>query len=439
MRITRFTSRLRGPSIAMSLAFILGACRDTPDPIGPQGQPAGGSSLSVAIGQEPVKGSISDHFQYLAQVAPGFTGVFFDESGILTVSVASDNFSTESLDRILTWARAHASTSFTTASVKIRRVPFDFSTLSSWYAVVSKAVQPEDDLNATDIDETRGVIKLGFSSMGRVDHLRSRLKALGVPSQMVEFEQREPAQPETTLNQKYRPAVGGLQIQMPGNPGPSTCTLGFNVLKWGTGGTYDLSLGRFFLTASHCSMTRGLVSGLPLYQHTATAGNRIGVEVDHADTLSGAACPAAKSPCQHADVLVVQYDDSVSTLYLRVANVDASKNITGTYNLQGAPTVGGITGEVVTKVGENTGKTTGTITATCVDHLLTGIWQLCQGEANYGSAGGDSGAPIFLPYSPTNWNTPRLVGLHSSAQGSVRYYTPMNQIDYALNYVYFWL
>jgi len=205
----------------MSLAFILGACRDTPDPIGPRGQPAAASSLSAALGQEPTKGSIADHFQYLAQVAPGFTGVFFDEHGDLTVTVGTDNFSVGSLDRVLTWARAHSSTAFSQASVKIRRVSFDYSTLSSWYAVIGKAVQREDNLNATDIDETRGVIRLGFSSMARVGDLRSRLKALGVPSQMVEFQQREPAQPETTLNQKYRPAVGGLEIQMPGNPGPS--------------------------------------------------------------------------------------------------------------------------------------------------------------------------------------------------------------------------
>lgn len=164
-----------------------------------------------------------------------------------------------------------------------------------------------------------------------------------------------------------------------------------------------------------------------------------------APKLFGGNCPSGKSPCQHADVLVVRSDDSVSTLYLRVADVNSSRTIIGHFNLQGAPTIGGLTGETVTKVGSATGKTTGQITATCVDVKLfdditqQDIWILCQQRANYGSSGQDSGAPVFIPYSPTNWNTPRLVGIHSSrVLGSPnRHFSPMTQIDYALNYAYY--
>jgi hypothetical protein len=279
--------------------------------------------------------------------------------------------------------------------------------------------------------------------LSEVPKLRASLESQDLPHAMVTFEQRQRAVPETTLNQKYRPAIGGLQIFTQGLANP--CTLGFNVLwKAEDGQSYDLSQGRFFLTASHCSPTWGVPASWNFFQHTAVTGNKVGVQVDVAPKLYGAACPPNKSPCQHADVLVVRYDDTVSTQYLRVANVDASKNITGAYNLQGAYTVGGLDGETVTKVGSASGKTTGTISATCIDVTLFDaitneyITLLCEQRANYTSAPFDSGAPVFIPYSSTNWNTPRLVGIHSSSDGTNRYFAPMSQVDYALNYKYFW-
>lgn len=269
------------------------------------------------------------------------------------------------------------------------------------------------------------------------------LVSAGIPRDMIEVQRESRSVPESTLNDKYRPLVGGLQITNPAFP-TKPCTLGYIILKRGEDGySPDPSLGRFFLTAAHCSPTWGIPTTQIYYQPTHWSGNRIGVEVAVAPKLSGGSCPSGKSPCQHADVLVGRADDSVSTLYLRVADVNSLKTIIGHLNLQGAPTLGGLTGETVTKVGSATGKTTGKILATCVDVQLPNfqenIWILCQQRADYHSSDYDSGAPVFIPYSPSNWNTPRLVGIHSSRNVVTghRHFSPMSQIDYALNYAYY--
>lgn len=334
-------------------------------------------------------------------------------------------------------------------SAKLRRVEFSYAVLSENYDRILSALQVADGVNMTYIDETRGVIGIGLESLSKVESLRARLGVLGVPKGMVGFEQSQLGVPETTLNQKYRPLIGGLQIQH--HSITNTCSLGFNVFRRGPDNySPDPSLGRYFFTASHCSGTWGVFSGAFMYQHVTGAGNRIGVEFEVAPKLTYPACPSpAQSPCQVADVMVGRSDDSVLVSYMRVANVDASKNIIGTFNLQGATTYGGLDGETITMVGATSGKRTSTIMKTCVNRTfpddITGgtMTILCLQETNYVSGSGDSGAPVFIPYIAGNWNTPRVVGIHMGStdneQGQPRkYFSPITQIEYALPTLYYW-
>jgi hypothetical protein len=140
----------------------------------------------------------------------------------------------------------------------------------------------------------------------------------------------------------------------------------------------------------------------------------------------------------------MRYDDSVSVSYGYVADVNGSKTITGTFNVQGT-IAGGLTGQAVTKIGMNTGKTTGTITASCVDlnyntaYHSGVVWVLCMQKANYSAGGGDSGGPVFIPYAAGNPNTPSIVGIHNATDGSGnRYLTPIANIDMVFFGIYFY-
>jgi hypothetical protein len=148
---------------------------------------------------------------------------------------------------------------------------------------------------------------------------------------------------------------------------------------------------------------------------------------------------------------VVSYVDTVSVLYGSVAKPGCafylgqefcSKNIVGYYNVQGT-VVGGITGQAVTMIGQNSGKRTGTILASCEDHLTLGgnpatyVYLRCVQRANYSAGPGDSGAPIFVPYNGTQ-QTPVIVGLHSASANGQSLITTINQIGYALQSAYYY-
>lgn len=382
--------------------------------------------------------TLQEEFKMLAQNMPGFAGVFLD-NGELTVSVATDDFPARSLQRVVDWARGYSSGARRSPSVKVRRVRYDYNQLLSQFDAINASLSAEDGLRSISIDESLGKVRLGISLSTSRASIQARIVSQGTPGDMVVIEEVEEAHPDATLNQIYRPVVGGLQIAYPGNPGPSPCTIGFNLYRQADDGFYpDVSQGLFFTTASHCSPTPGTVGGLTVYQPTASPSTKIGVEVDHAPILWGYPCPPLKIPCQWADILIVKYLDSIAVGYGAVANVNSSKTIIGYYNIQGTVS-GSILGDPVTFVGQAGGKKTGRVTETCVTKQLTGVWQVCQYKANYAAVPGDSGGPVFVPYSAADpIGTPRVVGSHVSTAGTDRYFAPIAQIASALSHAYYW-
>jgi hypothetical protein len=287
------------------------------------------------------------------------------------------------------------------------------------------------------IDERAGVITIAARDEAAIAMLRQRVKEWGIPMDMVRFEQRGVAVAQTTLSQYRRPTLGGLLIL---ESSGSQCTLGFNVYNWNTG--IGSGSPRYFLTAGHCSETWGSAPfGWPYYQPSYT--ERIGYEYATATVHSTGYCPSGHSPCLEADALAVRYDDSVSSSYGIVANVDASKNIiTPLFGVVGTVS-GGLNGQVVTTVGAFSGKSTATIRAVCVDQQVasgsTTYWIKCQSSADYTAGSGDSGAPVFIPFQSGNSQTPSIVGIHSSTDPSGhKWYTPINQIDIAFGSIWYY-
>jgi hypothetical protein len=431
---------------ATSVIFLVALAACTDDAARPYASSAptlSAKSAVNAVANARMHGMRREELRELARRAPGFAGVYFDAQHRLTIAAATDDFTPESIAAVLAWARVASANVSTASSPQIRRVTTDYLTLSNAEDSVRTAIEPADGFSGIGIDVSRNLVLVELSNIDRASSLRERLSARGIPNSLVEIERGSPAIGETTLLQKYRPAVGGLKIQTPDNPGPSTCTLGFNVYKGDPTFGPDPSQGKFFFTASHCSAERGVLTGNLYYQDSTTSGRRVGLEYDVALARTSP-CPPAESPCQDADVLVVKYDDSVSTLYARVADVDGSKNITGYFNVQGSTVSGAIQGDPVTKVGIATGKTSGTVTLDCTDKPLfdarTGqnIWVICYSQANYAASEGDSGAPVFVPFSSQDPNSPRFAGIHSSHDDAgFHYFSPVNQIDFAFNSAYY--
>jgi hypothetical protein len=373
----------------------------------------------------------------VAQMAPGFEGVFVDQNGAATLAVATDDFPVARQALVVQWARQYFRGLDLSTPVRLQRVAYDYAQLFDGFATVQQSVQRGDGVTLLAIDETKAVIRVGLASLAQTAALRARLVTAGIPSDMLQFEQDDIGVADATLQSNgVRPAVGGLEIL---SHETLACSIGFNVMRWDTG-TDPMTSPKYLLTAAHCAGTTwGVNKSLP-YSQVSAAGYQIGAEYEAVPIVNYPAwqCPnSTESPCELADVLVLKYDDTVSVGYGNVANVDGSLNIIGYYNVQGM--TGFTPGQTVTKVGAFGGKSTGTIHASCVDRLFgvpgvhANIWVPCQGEATYSASDGDSGAPIFIPGS-----SPVMIGVHSNHGSTYRYFSTMDQIDLALNSAYYY-
>jgi hypothetical protein len=370
----------------------------------------------------------------LAQRAPGFAGVYFDEDGRLTINFGSTTFDAAAVAEVVAWVRRVTGRVPDANGPVLRRVGFAYAILDSYYDPLLKAVAALPFLTSSRIDDVRAQIVITVSDIAYAPSIREVASKLGIPPGAVVVEQRDPLHYEQTLQERVRPVYGGLEIL---SDAGAICSLGLNGYYAGP----DPSRPRVFMTASHCG-------GIGTIWAQNTTGYRIGATVHDAVVIfppscfSGDVCCPYPEGCQLADESVAEYDDSVSQGYGRVYKTNLnSLTITGTYSVAG-PVYGAVNGEVVWKVGRTTGTTNGRVTASCVDFPPAEghPGKLCQQAANYTSGNGDSGSPVFMPYDPAypDW-TPRTVGIHFGREASgTRYYSPINNISGAQEYQFFW-
>lgn len=106
---------------------------------------------------------------------------------------------------------------------------------------------------------------------------------------------------------------------------------------------------------------------------------------------------------------------------------NVSNTLCGTSNLLSVSTTLPGAGTTINKIGQSTGATSGTIISTNVSVIGgTGSTITNMTSANYTSAGGDSGGPVYTYISSTG--TRPTAGIHMGASGSTRYYTKAGNI-----------
>jgi len=369
--------------------------------------------------------TLDDAFAEVAKMAPGFGGMFLDAENenvlyVYMLETAPGEINLErgeiSQERVAIEAaieKVFGREVIPVGGIRVLQGKYSFLQLKEWYDRMWVPLLELPGVVFTDIDEAKNRLAIGMETLGMQSQVESLLAGLGIPLEAVNIEETKPV--EFELRNRRRPLVGGLQI----NFSNWICTLGVIATRQGVQG---------FVTNSHCTNTQGGVEGTVYHQPSASGTtNRVGLEIADPRYFTGWPCPSGRR-CRYSDSAFVRVPHpsgpatSVNKGYIARTNYGSytwngiSKYRITSELLTGSPLVG----TPVTKVGRTTGRTSGTVTRACVsiNVLNTNITLLCQNQASYSSAAGDSGSPVFQITNYPFTNDVKIIGIHWGSGGS---------------------
>jgi len=393
---------------------------------------------------------MDDELSELVDQIPGFGGFFYDDDGTLTVRLTDPGTLNASRVKVQEFLGKRARGNATrltqiagdAARMRVQPARYDFRQLLAWYrSAVVPGIGGEREVTMTDVDERRNRIVIGVAETGMIGPMQQRVAALAVPPDAVEVIQFDARSPEGEvapawlpgpvfpasglLTDKLRPVPGGAQISQVAQGQMDTCTLGFNLVAVLNG---VLQPERYFVTASHCAHPRSQV--LPSSMAQPVGSQFIGQELIDPGFFTGPGCPDGRT-CRLSDAAVFKYTVPDSSDHGHVA----LPPVGGSLAFSSLTTIVGIdgvwVGSVIHKIGRVTGRTTGQITNSCANVLVsqTDMMLLCQGVASYSSHDGDSGAPIIQFFGP-DYSQAYAVGIHAQSGGV------FSHLDAAINEMY---
>lgn len=397
--------------------------------------------------QAPATGNLDETFAAVAQTAPGFGGLFFDDAGAPTIYV-QDPAQGDAAEAAV---RATLGSDVGQAPINVVVGKYDYGQLNTWYAAIDSLFS-NPAVVSTDIDEANNRLTVGVEDLAIEASVRAELDGLGIPEQAVNIEQEERAvaeaspiaDPNPNLLSKMRPLAGGLRI----SDTVQQCTLGFLALSKKADPPVP-----GFVTASHCTkwMFDAQNKGLgPSDFHQPLAINKVGTEQLDPPLFACKGLVLATRGCRWSDSAFVKLDPGVKfdlgkikrPQTLNIDNTDSDNvraiddTVPGDFVIVDTSDYP-IMGQMLNKVGSRTGWTQGTVTRTCFKLNGNGtnpdrtkrynqfsanrdFKLLCQFAANYDSKAGDSGSPVFQILDPLTINKTTGVVDSASANRQIR-------------------
>src|SRR5262245_43169909 len=355
----------RAAAVALAVGgVLLGACTDVAERTGPSESPdlQQISRIQASAEDDPVE---------LTRSVPGSGGFFLDARGRPTV------FLTDARQR---GAAGQALTPFLrsrglgNSELQVLRADFSYDQLDRWFQRASPAALEVPGAVFADLDEAANRLRIGVRSGPAAERVRVALARFAIPASAVVIQETAPIVQMRTLQDKFRPVIGGIQIDII----LGICSLGFNAIASGQ---------RSFITASHCTYTQGGTENTVFMQpifFDLTGDPTIGTEV--ADPVYGrpTGCPTGRV-CRFSDAARAGYAANASStlgLIARTTGVNnGSLTEAGSFRItkeRASKTF--VIGDLAHKVGRTTGWTRAVITSTCVnvDVDASNITQLCQ-------------------------------------------------------------
>ncbi|GIE98710.1 hypothetical protein [Paractinoplanes rishiriensis] len=284
----------------------------------------------------------------------------------------------------------------------VHRADYTFAQLVAWRDA-TRALLALPGVTTLDIDERTNRLEVGVEDTGRDGPaVTAGLARLGVPRPAVRLTRNGPI--TRTLGDEARPLRGGLKIRF----GEKFCSLGFIAQRAGVSG---------FVTNSHCSTQPGVMDSGKYWQpNKPVDGSKVvGSETADPAYTASIACPPGRK-CRRSDSNFVAGTAGVGLSQGHIARPPLNSTIwngTDTFRIVGIRETA--IGRNVTKVGQTTGRTAGTVTNACVDlnprDTTIPTTLFCQSMATYKAELGDSGAPVFEILN-ADQNTVALIGIH---------------------------
>lgn len=306
---------------------------------------------------------------------------------------------------------------------------FSFFQLNAWKDVIRDRVGELPGLTFLDLDDRRNRIVIGAEAPEKVRRSLSEvMHSSNIPSVEVEVVQFDGMAQSATLRDRYRPILGGLQIDWL-TPGGAhyLCTLGLPVIF---AADHPSDARSFGLTNSHCSGTQGGNQGTEFYQGPSMLfTDYVGVEYRDPAYSTASPCPSGKR-CRWSDAALFIFEGlldaeiSIGSVARTLEKSDqggtlASRTIVGEDDLDYVSPYTLYDGDKVSKVGRTTGYTSGPITRRCVDYTVTdtNVYLYCQYQVRMNSAGGDSGAAVVKSTTMVglHWGGSTISGVHHTA------------------------
>jgi hypothetical protein len=161
---------------------------------------AGDASGGVELGSGSPEGqSLSndavvehdDLFAQVAEVAPGFGGMFLDESGILNVYLldpAQQGAATAAISAVFGPER------FPLGEVRVLQGKYDFLQLSEWRKALRRDVLGLPGVTSLDIDDFSNRLRIGVEATEVEGRVEEELARLGIPREAVNIEVEPPVE-----------------------------------------------------------------------------------------------------------------------------------------------------------------------------------------------------------------------------------------------------
>lgn len=425
---TENISRLRLVlSLALLSALIVGLRFVANSPVAAQQDDASRMAARTPTAPTaPIK-TLDDMFADVARLVPSFGGFFVGDDGRLNVYLLNRAHLPEAMQAITAVFGRDELPLENPVALQGR---YNFTQLKTWHDAHQRSTLTLPGVSFVDIDEMNNRLEIGVTSFNAAMEVRAALQRQGISEEMAHISEVERFSMHQSLQSKWRPIAGGIQI---GNLG-GACTLGFLA-------TVDKQAG--FITNSHCTSTFGVNNSDAIKQPNNNIANTIGTELFDPPMFVNGNCPSGRT-CRYSDAVFIARDAGTTQPnpliggdfgHLLLAN-DPSADVPVKYRISSRAKFTAA-GTIVEKVGRSTGRTKGQVAATCANVNQadgmgndTGRTMFCQNIANATSAPGDSGSPVFtLETFPGGSTGVRLHGIHWGGNGQQIIYSPLAQVD----------